>query len=116
MSKTVLVMLAHHEKCTIERRRRFPGRFLSIFLQAFLRRDSTNLVGNGDRHAGVCPDDGTHGVHALHNAHHKLAAAHRADLDAVTNHKRARNELQCTAIAIFIAQPAKKQSKIAGHV
>jgi len=100
----------------LERKTRLPGRFLSNFWQAVLRRDSANLVGNGDRHAGVCPDDGTHGVHSLHGAHHKLAAAHRADLDAVTDHERARNELQCTEIMIFTAQPVKKQSKVAGHV
>ena len=81
------------------------------------RRDSTNLVGNGDGHAGVCPDDGTHGVHTLHHAHDKLAAPHRADFNAVPNHKRARNELQCTAIAsftqcsaVFTAQAVKKGS------
>ena len=83
-----------------------------IFDKALLRRGSTNLVGNGDRHAGVCPDDGTHWVHPLHGANHKLAAAHRADLNAVTNHKRARNELQCTAIVIFIPQHREERRRL----
>ena len=53
-----------------------------------------DLVGDHDGHAGVCAEDGPHGVHPLHVARQELGPAAVGDVDALTHHKRPGQELQ----------------------